>query len=42
MEMAQLAAQAGFPAEEGKQVVDKGFAANVLGHRQGRRSATSA
>jgi hypothetical protein len=30
MEMAQLAAQAGFP-EEGKQVVDKGFAANVLG-----------
>lgn len=30
MEMAQLAAQAGYP-EEGKQVVDKGFAANVLG-----------
>lgn len=30
MEMAQLAAQAGYPAE-GKQVVDKGFAANVLG-----------
>jgi len=30
MEMAQLAAQAGYP-EEGKQVVDKGFAAGVLG-----------
>lgn len=30
MEMAQLAAQAGYPAE-GKQVVEKGFAANVLG-----------
>ncbi len=30
MEMAQLAAQAGYP-EEGKQVVDKGMAANVLG-----------
>jgi len=30
MEMAQLAAQAGYP-EEGKQVVDKGFAASVLG-----------
>lgn len=30
MEMAQLAAQAGVP-EEGKQVVEKGFAANVLG-----------
>ncbi len=30
MEMAQLAAQAGVP-EEGKQVVDKGVAANVLG-----------
>lgn len=30
MEMAQMAAQAGFP-EEGKQVVDKGFAAGVLG-----------
>ncbi len=30
MEMAQLAAQAGFP-EEGKQVVEKGLAANVLG-----------
>ncbi|WP_397532451.1 hypothetical protein [Roseateles sp.] len=30
MEMAQLAAQAGFP-EEGKQVVEKGMAANVLG-----------
>jgi hypothetical protein len=30
MEMAQLAVQAGFPAE-GKQVVDKGFAAAVLG-----------
>ncbi|MBC7957160.1 MAG: hypothetical protein H7Y33_14970 [Cytophagales bacterium] len=30
MEMAQLAVQAGFPAE-GKQVVDKGFAAGVLG-----------
>ena len=30
MEMAQLAAQAGYP-EEGKQVVDKGFAANVRG-----------
>lgn len=30
MEMAQLAAQAGYP-EEGKQVVDKGLAANVLG-----------
>ena len=30
MEMAQLAAQAGYP-EEGKQVVDKGMAAGVLG-----------
>lgn len=30
MEMAQLAVQAGFPAE-GKQVVDKGYAAGVLG-----------
>jgi hypothetical protein len=30
MEMAQLAVQAGFPAEA-KQVLDKGFAANVLG-----------
>ncbi len=30
MEMAQLAAQAGYP-EEGKQVVEKGLAANVLG-----------
>jgi hypothetical protein len=30
MEMAQLALQAGFPGEA-KQVVDKGFAANVLG-----------
>jgi hypothetical protein len=30
MEMAQLAAQAGYP-EEGKQVVDKGLAAGVLG-----------
>lgn len=30
MEMAQLAAQAGVP-EEGKQVVDNGFAANLLG-----------
>jgi hypothetical protein len=30
MEMAQLAVQAGFPAE-GKQVVDKGFAAGMLG-----------
>jgi len=30
MEMAQLAAQAGYP-EEGKQVVEKGFAAGVLG-----------
>ena len=30
MEMAQLALQAGYPAEA-KQVVDKGFAANVLG-----------
>lgn len=30
MEMAQLAAQAGYP-EEGKLVVDKGIAANVLG-----------
>ena len=30
MEMAQLAAQAGYP-EEGKQVVDKGIAAGVLG-----------
>jgi hypothetical protein len=30
MEMAQLAAQAGYP-DEGKQVVDKGLAANVLG-----------
>lgn len=37
MEMAQLAAQAGFP-EEGKQVVDKGFAANVLGQgKEGER-----
>jgi len=35
-EMAQLAAQAGFP-EEGKQVVDKGLAANVLG--QGAEAA---
>lgn len=30
MEMAQLAAQAGYP-DEGKQVVDKGMAAGVLG-----------
>ena len=30
MEMAQLAAQAGFP-EEGKQIVEKGLAANILG-----------
>ena len=30
MDMAQLAAQAGYP-EEGKQVVEKGLAANVLG-----------
>jgi DNA-binding phage protein/outer membrane protein assembly factor BamD (BamD/ComL family) len=30
MEMAQLAVQAGFPSE-GKQVVDKGFAAGILG-----------
>lgn len=30
MEMAQLSAQAGFP-EEGKQVVEKGLAANILG-----------
>jgi hypothetical protein len=30
MEMAQLAAQAGYP-EEGKQVVDKGMAAGLLG-----------
>ncbi len=35
-EMAQLAAQAGYP-EEGKQVVDKGLAANVLG--QGAEAA---
>jgi hypothetical protein len=33
MEMAQLALQAGLPAEA-KQVVDKGFAANVLGQGQ--------
>ncbi|MCH7345750.1 hypothetical protein LZ017_20445 [Pelomonas sp. CA6] len=36
MEMAQLSAQAGFP-EEGKKVMDKGFAAGVLG--QGAEAA---
>ena len=40
MEMAQLALQAGFAAE-GKQVVDKGFAARRARHRRRRPSATS-
>ena len=37
LEMAQLALQAGFPAEA-KKVVEKGYAANALGNGQGRRA----